>query len=691
MIRNVMERVRTLTLSTRESFARRVRMSDNAFLLTLAVVVGLVCGACIWIFHLGIELFHELFAVYLTEDVLHPVFGSVSVVISLALAGWFVGKIMDRFVGPERHHGVAGVIEAVNLAGGRLRYRVMPFKATASALSLGAGASVGPEDPSVQIGSNLGSWIGQRLHLSEERVRLLVAAGAAGAIAAAFRAPIAGVFFALEVILNGSMGTSAVGVVVLTAVVTSAFIQGVEAPVDLIRPEYTLGGPLEITLFVPLGLLLAPVAAGFVRLVYWQHDVWHAHIHLARPYRTALAGALVGMVAIFLPEIMGPGRETMNEVLTGEGGFLIGTLFLLAGFKVLMTSVSMAGGFVGGIFAPSLFVGTMLGSIYGRLISDALPGSLNDPQVYAVAGMAGMMAGVVRSPITAIMMVFELTNDYRLILPIMLTTVMCVFLAELLQTQGIYMMSLIRKGIHLQPGREIDVMQGVAVGEAMISPAPVISEKASLLDLRDALRTHKTLSVCVVDDEGLLSGIVTLSDLQRAYDAWAQAGENDAHSQVVGDICARDVVTACSDDVLWTAIRTMSQRDVGRLPVVKRGTREVVGLIGRHGVVRAYNIAIARKMEDQHTAERVRLNALTGAHVFEVYIAPNAPVAGKHIREVHWPAESVVASVQRKGKLILPHGGTELKAGDLLTVVADPAAAPELEKLAGRNPVSTLA
>lgn len=642
--------------------ALRLRTSENAVMLLVAVFLGLAAGFAVWVFREAIEFIHA----HVT---------GIPIIVTLSLAGLIVGFIMHRFIGEERHHGVAGVMEAVALAGGRLRYGRMPFKAAASAISLGAGASVGPEDPSVQIGANLGSFFGQRLHLSEENVRLLVAAGAAGAVAAAFQAPIAGVFFALEVILSGAFETRSFGVIVLTAVVSSAFTQAVHPHPEMGPFNYILGSPLEIPLFIPLGVLLALVAVVFTRAVYWQHDLWH-HLHLPRPIKTALAGALVGVVGLFLPEILGIGRETMSGVLSGEAHFTLLLLLVLGGFKILMTAVSMAGGFVGGIFAPALFVGTMFGSVYGQLVNVVFPqASMGDPQTYAIAGMAATMAGVVRSPITAIMLVFELTNDYRLILPIMLATVVCVYLAERIEPHGIYSLSLMRKGVHLPKGREIDLMQGVTVGEAMLKPAPTVPESASLLDVRDALRHFHSNSLCVVDAEGLLIGVLTLSDLQRAY------ADSANENVTAGDICTRTAVTVNPEDTLWTTIRVMSARDVGRVPVVRRGTRELVGLIGRHGVMRAYNIALARKLEDQHTAERIRLNTLTGAHVFELYLDPKCRLIGQKIADVHWPRESTIAAIKRGGRLIVPHGGTLLEAGDLLTIVGDPSVQAGLDAL----------
>src|SRR5258708_31970681 len=200
-------------------FLLQLRPSENMILLALAVSVGLATGGGVWLFRKGIDFFQRTYR----EGLLHLIgnaVGPFGIVIVLALAGLIVGWCMERFIGEERHHGVAGIMEASALAGGRLRYRRMPIKAALASFSLGAGASVGPEDPSVQIGANIGSALGQWLHMRDERVKLLVAAGAAGGVAAAFNAPIAGVFFALEVIL-GDFSMGAFGVVVLTAVIST--------------------------------------------------------------------------------------------------------------------------------------------------------------------------------------------------------------------------------------------------------------------------------------------------------------------------------------------------------------------------------------------------------------------------------------------------------------------------------------
>lgn len=657
---------------------RRLESSQGFGLLIIASVLGFVVALGIRLYRIGIEFFHELLSVEATHA-LAPILGVFAGVLVLTVAGYLVGLMSERFVGHERHHGVAGIIEATALAGGRLPYKKLPFKALASALSLGAGASSGPEDPSVQIGSNTASWIGRMLNLREESLRMLVAAGAAAGVAAAFKAPIAGVFFALEVILNNSFNASSLSAVVMSAVIASASMQALDPGYEMGPFNYQLGGVLELWLFIPLGIMIALISVAYVRGVYWQAELWKKYITWPRPVKTALAGAFVGLIGIPLPQVLGIGRESMNAVLEGVAGYGFWLLLILCGMKIVANIISLSGGFIGGVFAPSLFAGTMLGAAYGQLVDSIFGLQVGDPQAYAIAGMAGMLAGVLRAPITTIMMVFELTNDYRMILPIMLTTIVCIVVGDRFLKYGIYAFGLIRHGVRLQQGREIDMMQGVTVAEAMVTPPPIVTERATLLSLRDLLRTMHTNSMCVVDAEGLLVGVVTLADLQRAY----EQPEHD--SLTVGDICSRDLALTHPEDELWTAIRTMSTRDVGRLPVVKRGTREVVGLIGRHGVVRAYNIAIARRVKDQHIAERIRLNTLTGGHVFEMPIHEGAPAAEVAIKDIKWPPESVVASVTRNGRLLVPHGGMVLHAGDMLSIVADPSVEDELNALVGRH------
>lgn len=656
---------------------RALQPSESTTLLMIAVLVGLTSGIGVWFFRRGTDLAQHFFQKVIAADVLGPVVGAAGIVVVTAVGGLVVGWGMNRFIGQERYKGMPGVIAAVALAGGRLRYWRMPLKTLAAMLSLGVGASLGVEAPSVQIGANLGSMFGQRLRLSEDRVRLLVAAGSASAIAAVFRAPIAGVFFALEIILTGDFTVSSFGVVVLSAVISSVFTQAVlGGGPEFGALDYNMGGPLEVPFYVLLGLLLAPIGVLFIRSVFWQEHLWH-RVRLSRPLKAALAGVFMGIIGIFLPQLLGTGREAMIEVLNGAP-YALGLLLALGLVKVLATTFCLGGGFVGGMFGPALYIGTMVGGAFGVAVARIAPASVvGDVGAYAIAGMAAMLASIVRAPITSIVLVFELTNDYHLIVPIMLTTVVCVFLTERFEPLGVELRELADQGIHLQHGRDVDVMQSVHVREAMVSPAPTIHETATLVELRDYLRDQRIRAAAVVNDHRELIGIATLSDLQKAY----ESGEGE--TLTVGDIATRDVITALPDEPVWRIVRQMGARDIGRMPVLKPGTRFPIGMLSRPDIMRAYNTAIARKAEVQHVAEQMRLHTLTGAHVVEFHVSERSPAVNQTIRDVEWPPESVVASIRRNGRLLVPRGDTTLRAGDTVTVVASPEVEGEIADLLG--------
>jgi chloride channel protein, CIC family len=669
---------------------KRFHFSENTVLIFISVVLGLGTAALVLLFR---EAFHGfnyfiqhivgtegVIGGWLTRIGLNP---QLSVVITLPIIGLIVGFIVQRFVGEEKHHGAAALMEAVALTGGRLKYRKNPFKTIASILSIGGGASMGAEDPSVQIGANLGSFFGEKLRLSDERRKLLVAAGAASAIATAFQAPIAGVFFALEIIL-GEFTSRSFGVVVLAAVISSAtsrYLLGGVQPVfgDL---DYQLGSSTQLPFYLLLGVLLAFVSSGVVRFYHWQYELWHG-FHVPMPIKTASAGLLVAIVAVYFPQIMGPSEETMHGILSGHLELSVGLLIALALAKMLTNVISQGGGFQGGVFAPMLFVGISLGNAYGKILGWFASGEVvGTPHTYAIAGMAAMLAGVLRAPITAILLVFELTDDYLLILPIMLTAVVCTMIAERLGVDGIYMHSLVKHGLRLSQGRDIDLMQGIEVREAMLSPAPMIRDNASLPELREAFLREHTRALCVVDGGGYLAGIVTLGDLQRAFEEAMQVDNPPVEKLYVLNICSRDVLTVAPNEMLWTAIRSMGTRDIGRLPVVARDGK-VLGMLRRQDIMNAYNLGISRKLQDQHYAEQVRLHTLTGAHVLEFEVKAASTLVDKFIKEVQWPPEAAVASISRKGKLIVPHGDTRLLHHDRVTIVADPDAEPILQRLFG--------
>lgn len=638
--------------------------SEGIVLVGSGLVVGLTTGTGVWIFKKMIELAHLAYFDWL--GALLGTMGGWTIILIPAIGGLVVGLIQHNWIGEERHHGVAGIMEAAALAGGRLRYQRLPAKSAAAALSIGAGASVGPEDPSVQIGANLGSIFGQKLHLSDERVRSLVAAGAASGIASAFNAPIAGVFFALEIIL-GEISGSAFGIVVLAAVISSVFTQAVSGGEPAFHvPAYAFNSPSELPLYLGLGLLAGPVAAIYIRLLYVFQDLFHQRLRLPRWFKPAIAGLIVGLVGYFLPQIFGVGYDTIGDILNGHiTDFWLLIALILA--KLILTPVSIGGGFSGGVFAPSLFIGAALGAAYAYGLVGIFPGLNIIPGAFAMVSMAAVLAGAVHAPLTAVILLFEMTNDYRIILPLMFAVVVSLFTSQRLIRYSVYTLGLRRKGIRLERGRDVDVLETITVGEIM-QPAPmVLSEAESAEHAAKIFIETRHHGLPVLNERGELAGILTTQDLSRVQD-------QDTSLLSVADICTAEIITAYPEETIGQALRRMGARDIGRMPVVSsNNTKQMVGWLRRPDLLRAYEVALTKRASERHRVHQVRLGAISGGNVqvFEFLIEEGSTCDGKEVREIAWPANCLVASLRKGHNVIIPHGETQLSAGNILVVVME--------------------
>lgn len=626
----------------------------------LALLVGLGVGGAIWLFKTAIELIRFLLFERLLAQL--TLLGAWTVILLPTLGGLVVAWMAARFWNDEKIHGTANVMQAVALAGGRLHYRAAPLKTLGAALSIGSGASVGPEDPSVQIGASLGSFFGQKLRLSDERTRTLTAAGAAAAIAAAFNAPIAGVFFAIEIIL-GEIAGEALGMVLVAAVASSVLTQAVEgsAPAFAI-PAYSLHSAWELPFYFVLGALAGPIAAFYIRLLYQMQDLF-ARWNVPRPLKTAGAGLTVGLVGIFLPQIFGTGYETIGQILN-RNTFPLTLLLALLIAKTILTPLSLGGGFVGGVFAPTLFIGSALGGAFGLVAADLFPGLGIAPAAFALVGMAALLAGAVHAPLTAILLLFEMTGDYRIILPLMFAVAVSLLISRRLQPDSVYTLGLARHGIRLERGRAVDVLEALTVREIMHTDLTALRESAPLEEAQEILDRGRRHGLPVLNEEGGLVGIFTLSDLDRAL----QSG-----LQTVGEACTRQLVTATPDETLAAALRRMSARDLGRLPVVEPDNpRHLVGMLRRADMIRAYELALTRRAAQGHRHSGARLDAFTPAQVqvSEVIVQPGSPADGHLLREIPFPPECLVVSIRRRARVIVPRGETRLLPGDVLILAA---------------------
>jgi CIC family chloride channel protein len=651
----------------------RVQPPEEAVLVTTALLVGLTTGLGAVAFRYLIQAVAWLGYNWVPQVL--SAWGRLYAVIVPTVGGLLVGLLVYFFAREAKGHGVPEVMEAVALRGGRIRPIVALVKSLASALCIGSGGSVGREGPIVQIGSALGSTLGQMLRLSDERARNLVACGAAGGIAATFNAPIAGVMFALEII-SGEFSVANFSTVVISSVAASVVGRAVfgNAPAFPVPTQYHINSVWEFALYPILGVLAAVVGVVFVRALYWSEDLFDGWKGVPEWVKPAVGGALLGGMALGYPLVTGITWEVQPQVYnvgydvigsTLSNHLALNVVLGLLILKLLATVLTLGSGGSGGIFAPSLFMGAMLGTAFGIVVNLLFPGLPAPPGAYALVGMAATFAASAHAPITAIIILFELTGDYRIILPLMLTVVVATLLAQWwLKGESIYTLKLTRRGVRLERGRDVDVMQSVTVGEAMTREIDTVSASMTLRDLGEAFARTRHHGFPVLDDGGKLWGMVTLQDVERAID------RHLPDKTTVAEIGTQAVIVAYPDEPMGVALRRLSTRGVGRLPVVSRDDpRHLVGLVRRHDIVRAYNVALTRRAEIQHRTKHMRLRNLDNTEFVEIKLKEGDPAVGKTLDEIArlLPDDCILVSIRRNNRLLIPHGNTRLEAGDLIT------------------------
>jgi len=500
------------------------------------------------------------------------------VLLAPMLGGLLYGPLIQRYAREARGHGVPEVMLAVAEHGGRIRPQVAVVKSLASALCIGSGGSVGREGPIVQIGSALGSTFGQLFRVSESQLRVLVACGAAGGISATFNAPIAGVFFGLEVILRDFEAES-FGLVVLASFVADVIGRAAfGAHPFLALSAFDLRSPIEYPLYAALGLIAAFVGVAFIRVLYGAEDladrVWRGPEWL----RPAVGGLLLGVLLLVLPELYGVGYPPLEHAV--EGRYVVGFLLLLLVGKLAATSLTIAIGGSGGVFAPSLFLGAMAGTAYGTLLHHAFPGSVGPAGAYGVVGMGAVFAAASRAPITAVIIVFELTGDYRIILPLMFAIAVAAGVARLLADDTIYTLKLRRRGIDITHVHPANHMRSITVAEAMQPlPAP-IGAQTLLPVVIEQLAAEGGDGLAVVGADGRYLGTIGPLQIEQAM----RRGTQEA---TAGELL-QDVAPLRARQSLEEALVALLDARSG-LPVVAEPSGAPVGWLAHLDVLRAYS------------------------------------------------------------------------------------------------------
>ncbi|MBN0042850.1 chloride channel protein [Streptomyces actuosus] len=554
--------------------------------MVFAVVIGAGAGAGSIVFRWCIQTFTRVFSGH--EDYAaapgsaHPSvpwLGPYFVLIVPVLGGLLYGPLVQRFAKEARGHGVPEVMLAVAQRGGRISPKVAVVKTLASALTIGSGGSVGREGPIVQIGSALGSTLGRMARVTETRMKLLVACGAAGGIAATFNAPLAGVFFAMELIL-GTFSAEAFGATVLASVTASVIGRAAFGDTAFLElPDFHVDHIAQFGLFALLGVIAAGVGVGFTRLLYLIEDACDWAWRGPEWLRPAVGGLALGVVLLLLPEMYGVGYPVLQKAT--EGGYAVAFLLLLLVGKVVATSLTIGIGGSGGVFAPGLFIGAMLGAAYGAGVQEVLPQQAGPVGAYALVGMGAVFAGASRAPITAVVILFELTGEYSIILPLMLAIVLATATSRLLSRDTIYTLKLRRRGIDLEgpaPGARIGGQRVEAVMEPLPSP---LSSTTPLTDAADLLSLSGHGALPVLDASGRYRGVVTAQAVAESL-----AEQPDGAPLDVGRLAdVPQPVTA--DEPLAQALRQLVTAPGTGVPVLDGPGGKPVGWLSHQAALRA--------------------------------------------------------------------------------------------------------
>ncbi len=558
---------------------------QNLELIVLAVVIGLVggLGAIVFrwlLFGIGNLFFYHDFSVRFSSPLGHSL--GWTVIFLPAIGGLLVGLITHFFAPETRGHGVPEVMEAVAVRGGRIRGRVVVAKALASGLTIGSGGSSGREGPIVQIGSGAASWLSQALRLDAADTRLLVACGATAGITATFNTPIAGVLFGIELILLEFKTRSFVPLVTASvfATIVSRLFLGSEPA--FVVPAYAFESTWEIPLYLVLGLIAGVAGILVIRALYGTEDLFD-RLPLHPVLKPALGGLLLGALGLGFPQVFGVGYETVSTILgggVGEAGLaLAGFLIVLGVVKIAALSLTLGSGGSGGVFAPSLFIGAAIGGAYGVIVNLVFPGATAPYQAYALVGMAAVFAAASRATFTSIIMLFEMTLDYDIILPLMFACVIADIVAWLVYPHTIYTRKLVERGVRIEQDLEINSLRTRLVRDAMTVEVETVGPDMPLPGLRERIMQTGHQGFPVLDEQGRLVGIVT------ARDVTAEMLREGGHT--VGEVAQSQVVTARPGESLDVAWERMGLYEISHLPVVEAGAPErLVGFLTKGDLIR---------------------------------------------------------------------------------------------------------
>lgn len=584
---------------------RWLQLQDGIYLGALALFVGVMAGYGALFLRLGIEEVSQLWTGHRTwSDAMNEIPWYLYIVAPV-FGGLLVGWINNRVLIPEQARVIPGVIESLSERGGRITAKKAAGELAANVIAVGSGASMGREAPTVALGAALASLLGQKLGLTEKQLRTLLGCGVAAGIAASFNAPIAGVLFALEVILADYAVATFTPIVLASVIATviTRFELG-NSPLFTI-PEFELVSGWEIPAYIGLGVFCGLIAAFIVKVLPIARHTFETRIKnpILQP---AVAGLILGCVALFMPEIMSIGYGTVESILLEQilvdslGWALPITAFLvlLLIMKVLTSVMCSAGGFGGGMIGPSLFIGATAGALLGYVGHGIFPEFSESFGAYALVGCGALLAATIQAPMSTILMIFELSGDYHIMVPLMAACVVAALVKRAFGPESVITERLEEKGIETGWGLERSWMRAVPVSRIPWRAIPSVSHHARLEELKRVYISSGKGCVQVVDDEELMVGIVTFEDLKE----WLLDPTLD-HVVIAAEVANKKVMTVSESDSLLDAVRVLDRETFEQMPVVARDNpRKVLGILARNAVFSTYHKMIVKHGEaSDHT------------------------------------------------------------------------------------------
>ena len=609
----------------------RIKSFNQLFILIVAVIIGVGTGYLAVGFRSLISFFQS--SLWGDGDLVDaiksvPIYLKFGIpVIGVLIVALFVNK----FAKEAKGHGVPEVMNSVATQNGFMRMRVVIVKALASAFSIGTGASVGREGPIVQIGSAFGSSIGQLFQVSAIRMKTLVACGAAAGIAATFNAPIAGALFASEVIL-GDFSVVAIGPIIISSVfatITSRHFYG-DHPA-FTPPEYVLNSPVEILFYIILGVAAGLIGWLFVKSLYYSEDIFEKS-NLPIGIQALIGGTILGLLAIILPDVLGVGYKSMDMALTSTIPFYLVILILFG--KIFATSISLGSGASGGIFAPSLFMGSMLGHSLGTVFHNLFPNITASPGAYALVGMAALVAATTHAPITAILIIFEMTSEYSVILPLMVTSILATVITTRMLDGSIYTIKLKRRGVDIHGGTDMALMGQLQISRLKQQFVEIVQEETLLSELLDKMSRGDQHNIYVCKGEDVLVGIVTHGMVRR----YLNRVEEIHPLTQVKDICNYHFPTVNDNTPIHELMKLILEYDLRSIPVVDQNGI-LTGQVLRRDILREYQEMIIESQSAKSLASSFK-------YVHQYYHEKIEVIPGFRIARINPPSEFINQTIQ---------------------------------------------